>query len=130
MLSCPCGEQFTKRDAPRVMDTRADRLLGGTVTLPKRVPVRIVFTTDRGGRREKQPDAEDLERIQAMEAFRAPSACPVAPVRHWGDLYRAGYHSGITHLHHFYTWRNFISVVAVSLEAAARSLPDPIRFLG
>ena len=26
----------------------------------------------------------------------------------WGELHRAGYHYGITHLHHFYTARNYI----------------------
>lgn len=25
----------------------------------------------------------------------------------WGELYRQGYHYGITHLHHFYTYRNW-----------------------
>src|SRR6202034_787652 len=31
----------------------------------------------------------------------------------WGDLYRAGYHTGIKKLHHFYTRRNFLAIATL-----------------
>ena len=48
----------------------------------------------------------------------------------WGDLYRRGYHQGITHLHHFYTKRNLF-VFARLWERVSRfkgSLGDALRF--
>jgi adenine-specific DNA methylase len=35
----------------------------------------------------------------------------------WGDLHRNGYHTGITHVHHFYTRRNLIALGALWKEA-------------
>lgn len=48
----------------------------------------------------------------------------------WGDLYRSGYHEGITHLHHFYTRRNLI-IFARLWEQAGRytgALRHALRF--
>jgi len=43
----------------------------------------------------------------------------------WGDLWRAGYHEGITHVHHFYTRRNLIALAG--LREFAENEPKPIR---
>ncbi len=43
----------------------------------------------------------------------------------WGDLYRKGYHRGITHLHHLYTHRNL--VVLATLWQYAASFPNTVR---
>lgn len=128
LLRCPCGEQFGKRDAERVIETKLDPLLGKPISLPKRVPVRMVCVGD-GGRFEKDPDAGDYERLQEIEKIGAPVACPNVPIRHWGDLYRSGYHSGITHVHHFYTWRNFLSIGTLWEAAASSELAGSLRFL-
>ena len=36
-----------------------------------------------------------------------PGSVPCVEIP-WGDLYRRGYHQGVTHLHHFYTRRNLL----------------------
>jgi hypothetical protein len=49
----------------------------------------------------------------------------------WGDLHRAGYHNGITHLHHFYTSRNLCVMGTLFDEIAKmqRDIRDPLKFL-
>ena len=46
----------------------------------------------------------------------------------WGDLYRSGYHRGITHLHHFYTRRNLTIFAALWQRVATSPLRDALRF--
>lgn len=58
-----------------------------------------------------------------------PSAVPVVEVP-FGDLYRSGYHSGITHVHQFYTRRNVI-VMGQLWEATSHfdpKLRDALRY--
>jgi hypothetical protein len=52
------------------------------------------------------------------------SAIPILTgVPRWGEMYRSGYHSGITHLHHFYTRRNFLALSAL-YEATSLMSPE------
>ena len=45
--------------------------------------------------------------LREVDSTSIPRAVPVVAVP-WGDLYRGGYHQGISHVHHFYTRRNLI----------------------
>jgi hypothetical protein len=47
----------------------------------------------------------------------------------WGDLYRGGYHRGITHVHHFYTWRNFLTIGHLWAAATKTDACDAVRLL-
>ena len=49
----------------------------------------------------------------------------------WGDLYRSGYHRGITHLHHFYTPRNYLALATLwdLVETFDDDLQDALRLL-
>src|SRR5690606_21685983 len=49
----------------------------------------------------------------------------------WGDLYRSGYHRGISHLHHFYTARNFLAVATLwdLIHQFDEDLQDSLRLL-
>ncbi len=48
----------------------------------------------------------------------------------WGDLYRKGYHQGITHVHHFYTRRNLIIFANMweRVESYRGALREGLRF--
>jgi hypothetical protein len=132
VIECGCGASFRKDRAQKILETIDDPLLGTEVERPLRVPVRIVYEID-GERFERAPNADDLARIEAASRLAAPPSCPKVPMLNregpWGDLYRAGYHKGISHVHHFYTWRSFVTVGRL-WEAAARSaLPQAVRFL-
>lgn len=131
-MECECGVRFRKDQARKVLETVPDPLLGCPVERPVRVPVRIVYEVD-GERFERSPTEGDLARID--EASRLPAPVGVPNVRMlnrdgpWGDLHRAGYHHGITHVHHFYTWRSFVTVGRLWDAAARSDLPRAVRFL-
>lgn len=104
---CPhCGYKDGSANFPHVMETVYDGLLGEQITRRRRVPVRIYGQT---GREKWVRDATetDIRKFETIEAQSYPSYCMPQKIE-WGELYRAGYHSGITHLHHFYIKRNYI----------------------
>lgn len=131
-LTCECGAAFRKNEASRALNAEHDPLLGGTREAPLREPVRIVYELD-GKRFEKTPDERDLAQVETAREMAAPRACPNRRMLDvdgpWGDLYRAGYHTGITHVHHFYTWRSFLTVGHLWEAAAASEVPDTCQFL-
>jgi hypothetical protein len=103
-----CRSQVRVGDCARVNDTVYDPLLGREVVRRRRVPVRIYGRTEARTWSREVTDA-DREIAERAAATTVPASAPVAELA-WGDLYRAGYHTGITHLHHFYTPRNFLAV--------------------
>lgn len=105
--SCPhCEAQISVGMCARATEMVVDPLLGTTVAQRKRVPVRVYGKT--GNRKWQRPVmAEDLNTLKLVQGFPLPQSVPVSELR-LGDLYRSGYHFGITHLHHLYTRRNLI----------------------
>ena len=123
-FECPdCGKDAQVDSCFRVSETYRDPLLGRSLERKKRVPVRIVGTSDAGNwsRDATIGDSETHSRV-AGESL--PSCAPVAEIE-WGDLYRSGYHKGISHLHHFYTPRNFFAVSA--LWELVSEFPEDVR---
>ncbi len=110
-----CGGSVGKRGLERIFVSKFDPVLRRTVSLPKQVPVLIVYYV--GNKKyEKKPDSADLELIRRIDTEPITDWFPVVPMMHkdgkWGDTWRAGYHAGITHLHHFFTQRNLRSLAA------------------
>jgi len=66
----------------------------------------------------------DLRLLERVAEQPVPAAVPRIEIP-WGDLYRSGYHQGISHLHHFYTRRNLI--VFSRLWERAEKYPNDIR---
>lgn len=127
---CPACATTTRLGAAgRATEVVFDELLGQSVERRKRVPVRIHGRTGtRKWQREVLPS--DLELLRQVDAHPLPASTPVAPLK-LGDLYRSGYHFGMTHLHHLYTRRNLISV-ATLLELVERRdarVRDALRLL-
>lgn len=123
-FSCPhCGTTTGFDSASRVRETIADDLLGHERTSRRRVPAWVYGETD--GRTWSRPatkaDQKDVKHIQQSEL---PGAVPVQEVP-WGDLFRTGYHEGISHLHHFYTRRNLLAFSA--LWSATTRFPERLR---
>ncbi len=91
------------------MDTVYDRALKKTLQQARQVPVLINYSVGKK-RYEKEPDAEDLALIRKIEESNILYPVPIFPMmfigERWGDSWRAGYHSGVTHVHHFYTNKN------------------------
>ena len=108
--TCPvCGAQINKRQCERAKTTFYDQVIGQGITQAKQVPVMINYSVGKK-RYEKGPDQFDLELLEKIEESTIPYWFPTNPMmnkgKRWGDTWRAGYHFGITHAHHFYTKRN------------------------
>lgn len=129
-VNCPhCGMAFDVASAERVKEDYFDDLLGETRTRRVRRPVFVYGRT--GKNLWKRPVIEsDLLLVKRLEGVSIPSWVPVTPMlssnlEKWGELHRAGYHYGMTHLHHFYTRRNLIAVASAWQKAS--SFPDDLR---
>lgn len=107
----------------RVRETVADDLLRDERLTRRRVPAWVYGETN--GKTWSRPAmAADQRKAQEIEQAALPEVVPLQQVP-WGDLYRSGYHEGITHLHHFYTRRNLLAFSAL-WNATAR-FPERLR---
>lgn len=113
----------------RAIETVFDDVLNARVQRRKRVLCRVYGKT---GKQKWQRPPTDVDRAvwAAVEQHPVPANVPVA-VLNMGDLYRTGYHFGITHLHHLYTRRNLIALAAVLelVEKRPAAIRDALRLL-
>jgi 16S rRNA G966 N2-methylase RsmD len=123
-FTCPkCSYTAPLMNIPRELETVWDNVLGKKITAKKRIPVKIY------GRTEKKTWSRELttreaNRIVEKSISVMPPGLPVYPL-HWGVLYRKGYHTGITHLHHLYTRRN--ALVFSTLWGKVNTYPSELR---
>lgn len=108
-FSCPsCNVNHTKRSVEKALVTEFDSALNDSIRHAKIVPVLIDYSY-AGKRFTKRPDSEDIGIIQKINESKIPYWYPTNPMMgkgiEWGDSWRAGYHTGITHVHHFYVKR-------------------------
>lgn len=126
---CPrCRHEAPLDDLPRVTVLESDEILGEQRALRGRAMARVYGST--GKKRWSRPaTAADLTLFNRIEAEPIPSSVPQALIP-WGDLYRKGYHQGITHVHHFYTRRNLIVFARMweRVESYRGALREGLRF--
>ena len=118
-FNCPsCNTIQTKKSTEKAMVTVFDQALNKSTMQQKNVPVLINYEY-QGKRYEKSPDQSDYDRLLKIEQTPVPYWFPSNPMMGigtgWGDTWRAGYHKGITNVHHFYTKRaNYLYALAFS----------------
>ena len=104
-----CDAQLNKRVCKHAKVTVLDTMLSKEITQNKQVPMLISYSVGTS-RFEKKPDMNDLEVITKIRDAEIPYWYPNFKMmfkdKEWGDIWRAGYHFGITHAHHFYYRRN------------------------
>ncbi len=103
---CPfCSGNIHLSDAERAKETIEDPLLHKTISVKKRRLYKLYGVT---GKRNWSRFAteSDQEWYDTMMKDRDITSSPIYQIK-WGELHRQGYHYGITHLHHFYTNRNW-----------------------
>lgn len=100
-----------------------DLLLKKKIIRKKREPAWIYGTTS-GENWDRKANEEDLLFLQTLEKSTYEET-DIPREIYWGELYRAGYHLGITHLHQFYTKRNYS--VMYSLWKLTEQYSDSIR---
>ncbi len=128
-FTCPfCDHEAGMDEVERLTETSYDAVLGEARKLRVRSPVRVYGVT--GKKTWSRPaNRSDLALLKKIAQEATPEAVPHVAIP-WGDLYRSGYHQGITHLHHFYTHRNLI-IFARLWERANQykgALRDALRF--
>ncbi len=106
VYKCPqCNAEISKKNSVCAEDIVYDTARQETRTVPKQVPVLIVYTTSDGKRYEKNPDPEDLEQIEKINRTSIPYWYPT-------DRLPKGYNTkqpiskGITTVDFFFTKRN------------------------
>ena len=126
---CPkCSHETQLTKVERIYSSIHDDIIGETQSMRARRPVHVYGSTEKKdwSRAATKYDYALLERI-ATEPL--PDSVPHIAIP-WGDLYRRGYHQGITHLHHFYTRRNLFAFARL-WERTSRyegALADALRF--
>lgn len=134
---CPhCSAAATRRNNQNAVETVFDPFLGKAIQQKKHVPVLVNYSVGKS-RREKEPDAYDLQLIQTINDTLQDISDSIrtAPLMFkngdsWGDLQR-GYHLGITHTHHFFSNRSLHVLAALNdeLRRVERPYRDAIGFL-
>lgn len=121
-----CKVEITKKDCERAVESHYDNVVNELVTTTKQVPVLIAYQ-DFDGEHTKTPDAEDLALISKINAMSIPYWYPtdlmMGKGEKWGDSWRAGYHQGMTRVHHFFTNRN-LYVLATLWDAIVHGDED------
>jgi hypothetical protein len=130
---CPnCDAQVSKRSASRATSTTVDSLLGTPIRQNKQTPVLI--EAKFGDRLiKKAPTQFDLDLVQRIDQQKPTHYVPTQPMMNngtaWGDMFRAGYHFGITHVHHFWTKRNLLVLSDLVARARKSSVLGEMLFL-
>ncbi|MDE0031205.1 MAG: DNA methyltransferase [Deltaproteobacteria bacterium] len=112
-----CKATLTKNLVSHAPETYFDVILRTPITQNKQVPALINYSI-KGRRFEKRPDSDDIRLLDKARKLLSNSGIQPTPMMHkggdkWGGIWRAGYHYGITHAHHFYTSRNLLIFTAV-----------------
>ena len=101
-----CGKSAALESVERLTAQQPDAVLGGRRKLRLREPVWIYGTSGKKNW-SRAATKQDLLTAKSAHEMSIPSSVPNVPIP-WGDLFRSGYHTGITHLNHFYTMRNLV----------------------
>ena len=124
----PCAHEAPLNDVERLTHKTRDDVIGNKRQLRARRIARVYGSTGKKGW-SREATRHDLSLLKRIEVEPIPDSVPRVAIP-WGDLYRRGYHLGITHLHHFYTRRNLI-VFGRLWERTARykgALRNALRF--
>ncbi len=115
---CPgCGVQLTKRAMEPYRETAFDPLLEQSIERTKRVPVFIKYLV---GKRQftKKPNSDDLKLLASVR-LDDPAIRPALELAK-GSLSSGNESAGMTHLHHYYTPRNFLTISKMLAAANGR----------
>lgn len=125
---CPhCGKVIKISEAEKVKDVVHDPVLQKDISIKKRVPYKIYGITGKRkwSRYALDSDLTDyIELVKGLDYSKIPQKEIV-----WGELYRQGYHYGISHIHHFYTNRNAVMFAYMwsQIEECAAELRNALK---
>ena len=129
LFTCPSCQHVAAVDGvERLTESVTDGVIGERLRRRKRQPV-WGYGANGTSKWSRPVSTKDLALIDRIEEEPIPDVVPRVKVP-WGDLYRSGYHLGVTHLHHFYTRRNLVMFGRLweRVEAHRGPLRDALRF--
>jgi 16S rRNA G966 N2-methylase RsmD len=114
IFECPhCAAEVTKGSSERIYTTFFDKALDRPVRQFKQVPVVINYSVEGSpGRFEKEPDDCDIKNIEEARSIDISDWYPKHRMPEGGET-RRNDDGGITHIHHFYTWRNLAVLASI-----------------
>ncbi len=129
IIECPhCHQTSPVEEMSFATEEYYDKLLNRTSQRKKR-KIAWIYGTSGKENWDRAASSEDVELVQKLEDEYKPNSIPKRI--EWGDLHRAGYHFGISHLHHFYTSRNFqvMSTLWELTEQFPKQQSDALKLL-
>ncbi|MGV0448374.1 DNA methyltransferase [Corynebacterium sanguinis] len=128
-FTCVCGHTGSPDDWERVLEDVIDPWTGEEYARRRRIPWKVYGVSPTGNWSRNATNADAEAEAEAL-ARSLPAGTPIAPL-HWGDLYRSGYHHGMTHLHHLYTARNFRALATLwrLIDDEPEELREALRLL-
>ena len=108
-----CKSQLTKSDLSAVKISEFDNLINDVVQVNKYVPAHVSVKNGKSryeiGISDRSSYFIQPEINLADHHFCKEYSFPMMLKggQHWADIYRSGYHKGITHSHQFFTSRNY-----------------------
>ena len=126
---CPvCGWKAPLKAVERLVETETDDVVGACRELRARRMAWVYGTTGRE-HWSRPANADDVALSRRIQTTPVASCVPRIAIP-WGDLYRRGYHHGITHLQHFYTRRNLVMFGRLweRAEVYRPDIRDALRF--
>ncbi|WP_053842383.1 DNA methyltransferase [Paracidovorax avenae] len=121
-FSCPgCGATQNTRNLTRAYESYFDPILNHPVTQMKQTPVFINYFDNKGKKKKAELTQHDIQYATTMPSLDGIKGLIGAVELPKGDRYRrdAFEDRKVTHVHHFYTWRNLKAIF--SLVGAIRN---------
>lgn len=119
-VPCPsCDGLISKQTMTPKLETVFDQVIKEPVQRIKSRPVlKAVSTYGNSRKLRKLPVTEDdMEILNEIDskAFRYDPRTEKMLFKDgcWGEQWRSSYHKGVTHAHHFYTYRNYLIISAI-----------------
>lgn len=119
-VPCPsCGSNISKQSMSPKIETVFDNIIKKPVQRIKSTPV-MKAVTSIGGSKQLQKlmvTDEDLNIIKKINDISIPDDIKTEKMLFkdgcWGEQWRSSYHTGVTHSHHFYTYRNYCIISSI-----------------
>ncbi len=124
-----CKKKAPLSEVKRATERVFDPYIKKTITRKKRKPA-VVYGRTHTKTWKRPASPEDSALVKKIEKMRMPNCVPADEIA-WGELRRNGYHTGVTHVHHFYTHRNLLVIAKLweGIGEFQKSVQDALRLL-
>ncbi|HAV1616223.1 DNA methyltransferase [Enterobacter hormaechei] len=130
IFPCPnCGAQQNTRNLTRSFESSFDYILKKTIKMPKQTPVLINYYDNNGKKKKTTPTVNDIHLASSSLSFDDVIKFINTVELPKGDRYKRDAFEGrnVTHVHHFYTWRNLKAIYSLISNIESSHFNDRIK---